>query len=81
MYETGAMRRTHLRGHPNISKRLLIHAAAFNLALVMRKITGSGTPRGMREHLLEVISAYWLLCIVTEAPLKQTIPRLSVRTQ
>ncbi len=24
-YETGAMRRTHLRGHPKILKRLLIH--------------------------------------------------------
>lgn len=26
MYETGAMRRTHLRGRENIRKRLLIHA-------------------------------------------------------
>jgi hypothetical protein len=26
LYETGGMRRTHLRGHPNILKRLLIHA-------------------------------------------------------
>ena len=30
MYETGAMRRTHLRRHDNIIKRLLIHAGAFN---------------------------------------------------
>jgi transposase len=29
--DTGGMRRTHLRGHPNILKRLLIHAGAFNL--------------------------------------------------
>ncbi len=45
-YETGAMRRTHLRHHPNILKRLLIHVGAFNLS----KITGSppalpGDPR------------------------------------
>jgi transposase len=26
VYDTGGMRRTHLRGHPNILKRLLIHA-------------------------------------------------------
>lgn len=46
MYETGGMRRTHLRRHDNIIKRLLIHAGAFNLGLAMRKITGYGTPRG-----------------------------------
>jgi transposase len=32
MYETGGMRRVHLRGHGNIIKRLLIHAGAFNLS-------------------------------------------------
>ena len=34
VYDTGGMRRTHLRGHTNILKRLLIHAAGFNLGLV-----------------------------------------------
>jgi transposase len=29
------MRRTHLRGHTNILKRLPIHAGGFNLGLVM----------------------------------------------
>ena len=36
VYDTGGMRRTHLRGHTNILKRLLIHAGGFNLGLVMR---------------------------------------------
>ena len=36
LYDTGGMRRTHLRGHTNILKRLLIHAGGFNLGLVMR---------------------------------------------
>ena len=48
LYETGGMRRTHLRGQTNILKRLLVHAAAFNLSLVMRKLIGSGTPRGLQ---------------------------------
>jgi transposase len=48
LYETGAMRRTHLRGHTNILKRLLIHAAAFNLSLIMRTQIGFGTPRGLQ---------------------------------
>jgi transposase len=47
LYETGRMRRTHLRGHPNILKRLLLHIGAFNLSLVLRKKLGAGTPRGL----------------------------------
>ena len=37
LYETGGMRRVHLRGHANIRKRLLIHTAGFNLGLLMRR--------------------------------------------
>lgn len=46
--ETGGMRRTHLRGHDNILKRLLVHVAASNLALLMRTLTGVGTPRSLQ---------------------------------
>jgi transposase len=59
MYETGRMRRTHLRRHSNILKRLLIHGSAFNLGLLMRKICGSGTPRGLRDRLNAFINAYF----------------------
>lgn len=45
MYETGGMRRTHLRGHENILKRLVLHGGAFNLALILRKQLGIGKPR------------------------------------
>jgi transposase len=47
-YETGAMRRTHLRHHDNIKKRLLIHVGGFNLGLVMRKLIGTGKPRRLQ---------------------------------
>ena len=47
-YETGNMRRTHLRGHENIWKRLLIHTAGLNLGLLMRSRFGFGTPRGLQ---------------------------------
>lgn len=43
--DTGGMRRTHLRGHENIRKRLLIHVGGFNLGLLMRKLVGVGKPR------------------------------------
>jgi transposase len=46
VYDTGGLRRTHLRGHQNILKRLLVHAGAFNLGLLMRQAFGRGTPRG-----------------------------------
>ncbi len=55
LYETGGMRRTHLRGHDNIRKRVLIHASAFNLGLLLRTILGRGTPRGL-QGLLSMIS-------------------------
>lgn len=50
MYETGAMRRIHLRGANNILKRLVVHGAAFNLALVIRKRYGVGKPRQLQGH-------------------------------
>ena len=56
LYDTGGMRRTHLRGHTNILKRLLIHAGAFNLGLVMRQGLGVGTPRGLQDCGAAVIA-------------------------
>lgn len=57
------MRRTHLRGHTNILKRLLIHAGGFNLGLVMRHVIGLGTPRGLQGRLAAVIAALWVLLV------------------
>lgn len=48
MLETGGMRRTHLRRHDNILKRLLVHAAGVNLGLLMRTLFGVGTPRSLQ---------------------------------
>ena len=43
--DRGGMRRTWLRGRDNVQKRYLIHIAGYNLGLVMRLLTGCGTPR------------------------------------
>ncbi|MGH7192130.1 MAG: transposase, partial [Candidatus Saccharimonadales bacterium] len=48
-YETGGMRRVHLRGRDNIMKRLLIHVGGYNLSLVLRASIGKGTPRGLQD--------------------------------
>ena len=86
VYDTGGMRRTHLRGHTNILKRLLIHAGGFNLALVMRQLIGVGTPRGLqgrRAALIAALIALWALVTErttsTEAP-PSDLPRSLTRS-
>ena len=56
LYETGGMRRTHLRGHVNILKRLMVHSGGFNLGLLMRRLIGVGTPRGLQGRLAMIMS-------------------------
>jgi transposase len=60
LYETGGMRRTHLRGHQNIFKRLIVHAAGFNLGLLMRTLVGVGKPRRLQGAVPAVLAAaFW----------------------
>jgi transposase len=61
LYETGGMRRVHLRGHTNIRKRLLIHAGGFNLGLLMRELIGVGTPRGLQGRLVAALTGLLML--------------------
>jgi len=68
-FETGGMRRTHLRKHENIAKRLLVHIAGLNLALLMRTRFGVGKPRCLQgraaalgaviSSLLRSLSVLW----------------------
>ena len=62
LYETGRMRRVHLRGHPNILKRVLVHVCGFNLGLLMRQLTGVGTPRSLQGRAVTVFEALIALC-------------------
>ena len=48
LLESGGLRRVHLRGQEEIRKRMLLHTAAFNLSLMMRRRFGFGTPRGLQ---------------------------------
>jgi transposase len=58
--DRGGMRRTWLRGRENIHKRYLIHVAGYNLGLIMRLLTGAGTPRELRARL----SAHFAISIM-----------------
>ncbi len=56
LYDRGGMRRVHLRGRENILKRLVVHSGAANLGLLMRKLFGKGTPRGLAGAMSAGIS-------------------------
>lgn len=62
-YETGRMRRVHLRGRENILKRLLIHIAGFNLSLVLRSMTGNML-RGLQD--LAIAYFFTLLALANQ---------------
>ena len=71
-YETGGMRRTHLRGRANILKRQLIHVCAFNLSLIFRQILGAGTPRELTKKGREALAAFiWLQIALLELAMAQ----------
>jgi transposase len=67
-YETGGMRRTHLRGHENILKRLLVHVGAFNLSLILRGVLGSGKPREWKNQGGMVLLRLFLFMAHTTPP-------------
>jgi len=85
LYETGGMRRVHLRRHPNILKRLLVHVAAFRLGVVMRRLLGRGTPRGLQGWrldlllaLLRLLSEVWARKMASEEPDNRFEPNLGL---
>jgi len=67
-YETGGMRRTHLRKHNNILKRLLIHVAGMNLGLLLRNMYGIGTPRGLQGLSLTL---HFLVVLIAQAAVSE----------
>lgn len=66
LYETGRMRRVHLRGHANILKRLLLHAGALNLGVLMRTVCGVGTPRGLQGRVAAIFACLQVLIRLPE---------------
>ena len=54
-FDTGGMDRLYVRGIGNVHKKLLIQAAACNLALLMRLLYGAGKPRAAHDLAVEAI--------------------------
>lgn len=55
--DTGGMDRLYVRGLHNVHKKLLIQAAACNLALLMRSLYGAGKPRAAHDRWGQLMSA------------------------
>ena len=76
-YDTGGMRRTHLRKHSNILKRQLIHVGAFNLSLILRKLVGAGTPREWRNRTPQLVFLFLCLLRACSGMQRRQFPNLS----
>ena len=59
--QTGGARRCWLHGLLKVSKRYLLQVAARNLGLIMRKLFGMGTPRGLQKAGRPAWLAYLLV--------------------
>jgi transposase len=69
-YETGGLRRMYVRGADNVFKRVLVQAAAFNIGLLLRKLSGWGKPRqapGRLNRLQPLLFAVFALSDVRRA--------------
>jgi transposase len=56
-FDTGGMDRLWVRGLENVHKKLLIQAAACNLALLMRSVYGAGKPKAAHDQLRQAVFA------------------------
>jgi hypothetical protein len=74
---TGGFRRVFVRGKRNVAKRLQIHVAAANLGIVLRKLFGVGTPRGLQGRLAAILALFSALILAfrrfweTQRPLRR----------
>jgi transposase len=56
-FDTGGLDRLWVRGRENVHKKLLIQAAACNLALLLRSLYGAGKPKAAHDHSRSAVLA------------------------
>jgi len=65
-FDTGGMDRLYVRGRDNVHKKLLLQAAACNLAMLLRSLYGAGKPRAAHDRRGELVFAIlWLDSVLT----------------
>jgi transposase len=78
LYDTGEMRRTHLRGRHNILKRMLVHVGGFNLDCSCARF-GIGTPRGLPGRsaaAMALLIELWRMSLTCAAAVERHLPIL-----
>ena len=68
-FDTGGMDRLYVRGVENVHKKLLVQAAACNLALLMRSRYGTGKPRAAHDQAIEAALAILALIMALKSAL------------
>jgi len=66
-FDTGGMDRLWVRGRENVHKKLLIQAAACNLALLLRSAFGAGKPKAAHDRVKTAIFAILAILRAIEA--------------
>ena len=66
-FDTGGMDRLYVRGIGNVHKKLLLQAAACNLALLLRFYYGAGKPRAAHDRTSEAVFAVFVILALMRA--------------
>ena len=66
-FDTGGMDRLYVRGIGNVHKKLLLQAAACNLALLLRFYYGAGKPRAAHDRTSEAVFAVFIILALMRA--------------
>src|SRR5712692_4605887 len=66
-FDTGGMDRLYVRGIVNVHKKLLLQAAACNLALLLRSYYGAGKPRAAHDRTSEAVEAVFAILALMSA--------------
>ncbi len=79
-FDTGGMDRLWVRGKNNVHKKLLIQAAACNLALMLRAKYGSGKPKAAHDAVREAVFAFlWAVIVLSDDSRPQRRSRMLCR--
>ena len=65
-FDTGGMARLYVRGRGNVHKKLLLQAAACNLALLLRSLYGAGKPRAAHDRVIDAVFALFAFMSAVE---------------
>jgi transposase len=67
--ETGGARRCWLTGLAKVTKRYLLQTAARNLGLILRKLFGMGTPRGLQTEAALAALVHFIIIALQQSPI------------